>query len=54
MPSIKTLARELILIHAKGRFVRRPRVGGDPVSLGFNPLDSRLRGNDARFYQTNN
>ncbi|WHZ19443.1 MAG: hypothetical protein OJF55_001592 [Rhodanobacteraceae bacterium] len=29
-------------------FVRRPRAGGDPVTLSCSPktLDSRLRGND--------
>jgi len=27
-------------------FCRHPRVGGDPVTLSFKTLDSRVRGND--------
>ena len=38
--------RELLLIRQLNMVNRRPRAGGDPVTLRRTPLDSRLRGND--------
>ena len=37
---------KLLLMRRLNMLNRRPRAGGDPVTLQRTPLDSRLRGND--------
>ena len=37
---------EILLSRQLSMLNRRPRAGGDPVTLRRTPLDSRLRGND--------